>query len=125
MVCTHASNIWPPTALTGYFQGGVPAHGLPEVVPGHAHVAAFVGLAAASVGDAQEEEGAGGQQHAVGARVLAVRLHALAVFVPFHRGRRPTLCLAVECGRLPFGHDEVRGVLHDAGRGVFLAETGP
>lgn len=99
--------------------------GLAQIVPGHAHVAAVVGLAAASVHDAQEEEGPAGQQHAVGARVVAVRLHALPVLVPFHRGGRPALCLAVEGGWFPFGHNEVRGVLHDAGREVFLAKTRP
>ena len=97
-------------------------HSLAEVVPRHAHVAPVVGLAAAAVDDAQEEERAAGQQHAVGARVVPVRLHPLAVLVPLHRGSGAPLRLAVEGGRLPLGHDQVRGVLHDPGRSVLLTQ---
>ena len=99
------------------------AAGLSQVVAGHAHVAAVVGLAAAAVHDAQEEERAAGQQHALGAGVVPVRLHPLPVLVPLHRGGGPALRLAVEGGRLPLGHDEVRGVLGDAGGEVLLAQA--
>ena len=109
--------------LTGHLQRGVVAAGLPQVVARHAHVAAVVGLAAAAVHDAQEEERAAGQQHALGARAVPVRLHPLPVLVPLHRGGGPALRLAVEGGRLPLGHDEVRGVLGDAGREVLLAQA--
>ena len=99
--------------------------GLAQIVSGHAHVAAVVGLAPPPVDDAQEEERPAGQQHAVGAGVVAVRLNALPIFGPFHRGGRTALGLTVEGGGFPFGYDEVRGVLHDARREVFLAKTRP
>jgi hypothetical protein len=73
--------------------------------------------------DTQEEEGAAGQQHAVGTGVVPVCLHPLPVLVPLHRGGGTPLRLAVEGGRLPLGHDEVRGVLHDPRRGVILTQT--
>ena len=91
-----------------------------KVVSGHAHVGALVRLAAAAVDDAKEEERAAGQQHALRAWVVAVRLHALAVLVPLHRRCGPALRLAVEGGRLTLGHDQVRGVLHYPGSEVFL-----
>ncbi len=98
---------------------------LAQIVSGHAHVAAIVGLAPSSVDDAQEEEGPAGQQHAMGAGVVAVRLNALPIFVPFHRRGRAALCLTVKSSWFPFGHNEVRGVLHNAGREVLLAKTRP
>lgn len=109
------------TGLTGHFQGCIVANRLTQIVSGHTHVAAIVRFAPASVHDAQEEQRAGGQQHAVRTRVVAVRLDALPVFVPFHRGGWPALCFTVEGGGFPFGHNEVRGVLNNAGREVFLA----
>lgn len=97
---------------------------LAQIVSGHAHVAAIVWLAPSSMDDPQEEEGSAGEQHTMRAGVVAVCLNALSVFVPLHRRGRTALSLAVESGRLPFGHNEVRRVLHDAGREVFLAKTG-
>lgn len=88
-------------ARTGYFQRGVATDGLPQVVASHADVDALVGFAATAVDNAQEEERAAGQQHAVRAWVVPVRLHALPVLVPLHHGQRPALRLAVQRGRLP------------------------
>ncbi|TNN86761.1 hypothetical protein EYF80_002944 [Liparis tanakae] len=92
-------------------EGSVVTDRLAQIVSGHAHVAAVVRLAPSSVDDTQEEEGAAGQQHAVGAGVVAVRLDALPVFGPLHRRGRTALGLTVESGRLPFGDDEARGRL--------------
>lgn len=114
-----------PAALTCYFQRRVVTDRLAQIVAGHTHVAAVVGFAPPAVDDAQEEEGAGGEQHAVRAGVVKVGLDVLAVFVPFHCRRRAALRLAVESCWFPFGHDEVRGVLYDLGREVFLAKTRP
>lgn len=74
---------------------------------------------------AQEEERAAGQQHAVGTRVIPVRLHALAVLVPLDGRDGPALRLAVEGGGFPLGYDQIRGVLHDPGGAVFIAWPGP
>lgn len=86
--------------LTGYFQRGISANGLSQVIAGNASVNTLVGFAAASVNDAQEKKGAARQQHAVGSRVILISFNVLAVFIPLHRGRGPTLCLAVQGGRL-------------------------
>lgn len=110
--------------LTSHLQRGIPAGGFTQVVPGHADIDALVRLAAAAVHNAEEEEGAAGQQHAVGAGVLMVRLHALSVFVPLHGGRRAALRPAAQRGRLTPGHQQVRGVLHDAGCGVLQPRVG-
>ena len=110
--------------LTCNFQRGIATDGFSEVVSGHADVRPFVRFAASAMDYSQEEQGAAGQQHAVGARIVLVRLHPLSVLVPLHGGRGPPLGLAVEGGRLALGHDQVGGVLHDAGRGVLLPQTG-
>ena len=98
---------------------------LAQIVSGHTHIAAIVGLAPSSMDDAQKEEGPAGQQHTVGTGVVTVRLNTLPIFVPFHCGGWTALCLAVESGWFPLGHNEVRRVLHNAGREVFLAKTRP
>lgn len=105
--------------LTGDVQRGVATDGLPQVVAGHAGVDALVRFAAPSVHDAEEEERAAGQEHAVGAGIVPVRLHALAILVPLYGGGGPALRFAVQGRRLPLGHYQVRGVLRDPGRTVF------
>lgn len=110
--------------LTGYFQGCIVTDRLAQIVSCHTHVTAVVGLAPPSVDDTQEEEGAAGQQHALRAGIIPVRFHPLAILVPLHRRGRPPLRFAVERGGLPLGDDQVRGVLHDPGCGVLLAQTG-
>lgn len=59
----------------------------------------------------------------MGAGVVTVRLNALPVFIPFHRGDRTAFCFTVESGGFPFGYDEVRRVLNNAGRRIFLTKT--
>lgn len=111
--------------LTGDVERGVATDGLPQVVAGHAGVDALVRFAPASVHDAEEEEGAAGQEHAVGAGVVPVRLHALAILVPLYGGRGPALRFAVQGRRLPLGHYQVRGVLRDPRRAVFIPRPRP
>lgn len=86
--------------LTGYFQRRVSANSLSEVIAGNTSVNTLIWFAAASMNDAQEKQRARGQQHAVGAWIVSIRLHMLAVFVPHHCGRGPTICLAVQGRRL-------------------------
>lgn len=105
--------------LTGNVERGVAADGLPQVVARDAGVDALVRFASASVHDAEEEERAAGQEHAVRAGVVPVRLHALAILVPLYAGGGPALRLAVQGGRLPLGHDQVRRVLRNPRRAVF------
>lgn len=112
-------------ALTSYFQGCIVTDRLAQIISGHTDVAAVVWLAPTSVNDAQEEEGSAGQQHAVGARVVSVRLNALAIFIPFHCRGWTALCLTVERGWFPFRHNQIRGVLYNPGWEVFLSETRP
>lgn len=69
--------------------------------------------------DAEEEERAAWQEHAMRAGVVLVRLHALAILVPLYGGGRPALGFAVKGGGLPLGHDQVRGVLGDPRGAVF------
>lgn len=59
----------------------------------------------------------------MGTRVVPIRFHPFAVFVPLHRGRGPALGLAVEGGGFALGHDQVGGMLHDAGWVVLLPQT--
>lgn len=75
--------------------------------------------------DAQEEEGAAGQEHAVGPGVVFVRLNALAILVPLYAGSGSALGLAVEGGGLPLGHDQIRGVLRNPRCAVFKPCPGP
>lgn len=105
--------------LTGNVERGVAADGLPQVVARDAGVDALVRFASASVHDAEEKERAAGQEHAVGAGVVPVRLHTLAILVPLYGGGGPALRLAVQGGRLPLGHDQVRRVLRNPRRAVF------
>lgn len=112
-------------SLTSNIQRSVAADGLSQVVPGDAGVDALVRFAPAAVHYAQEEERAAGQQHAVGTRVIPVRLHALAVLVPLDGRDGPALRLAVEGGGFPLGYDQIRGVLHDPGSAVFITRPGP
>lgn len=109
-------------ALTCYFQRGIVAHCLSQVVAGNADVGTFVRLAPSSVDDAQEEKGATGQQHALGAGIVPVCFHPLTIFVPLHCWSWPPLRLTVERGRLPFGYDQVRWVLYNPRWGVLLAQ---
>lgn len=95
-----------------------------QIVSGYAHIRALIWFAAAAVNYSQEEEGAAGQQHAVRTRVVPVGLHPLSILVPLHGGRGPPLGLAIEGGRLALRNDQVRGMLHDAGRVIFLPQTG-
>lgn len=95
-------------------QCGVVADGAAVDVGGVAVVDAHVGLGVLVVDDAQEEELAAVEEHAVGGRTVSRRQHALAIAVPRDRGRGIPLRLAVELGRLVLGHVVVRGVFHDA-----------
>lgn len=104
--------------LTCHLQRRVAADGFAKVVPCHAHVDALVRLAPPPVDDSQEEERAAGQDDAMGPGVLSHRLDTFAVFVPLQNGGRPSLRLAVECGRLALGHDQVGRVLGDPRRRV-------
>lgn len=110
-------------ALTGYFQRGVVAHCLPQVVAGNTNVGTFIRLASPSVDDAQKEEGAAGEQHALRAGIVPVGLHPFAIFVPLHSRGWPTLRLTVESGGFPLGDDQIRRVLDNPGWGVLLTET--
>lgn len=69
--------------------------------------------------DAQEEEGAAGQEHAVRTGVVLVCLHTLPIFVPLYGGSGPALRLAVERGGLPFGDNQIRGVFRYPRSAVF------
>lgn len=111
--------------LTGYFQRGISANGLSKVIAGNTSVNTLVGFAAASVDDAQEKKGAAWQQHAVGTGVVLISFNVLAVFIPLHRGRGPTLRLAVQGGRLTLRHDQIRGILHYPGGSILQTWTGP
>lgn len=115
----------PQTPLTGYFQRCIPAYSLAQVVPGHADVHPLIRLAPPAVHNAQEKEGATGQQHAMGTGVLFVCLHPLAIFVPLYYWGGAPLSFAVERSWLPLGDYEVRGVFYYPGRGVFKPRTGP
>lgn len=106
------------TPLTCHLQRCVAADGFAQVVARHAHVDALVRFAPPPVNNSQEEERAAGQDDAVGSGVLSYRLHAFAIFVPLQYRGRPPLCLAVECGRLALGHNQVRRVLGDPRRRV-------
>lgn len=55
----------------------------------------------------------------MGPDVVSIRFHALAISVPFHHRGRSTLGLAVDCGRLALGHNQVGRVLYDS-RGTVL-----
>lgn len=99
------------------------ADGLSEIVASHADVRALVRFAPTSVNYFQEEQRSGGKEHAMGARVVPIRFHPLAIFVPLHRGRGASLGLAVERSGFALGYDQVGGVLHDAGRVVVLPQT--
>lgn len=105
--------------LTGHLQRCVPTDRFTEVVSGDTHVHAFIGFAPPSVNNPEEEEGSAGQEHAVGARVLSVRLHSLAILVPLHHRSRSAFSFTVEGGRLAFGHDQVRWVFYDARSCIF------
>lgn len=93
--------------LTCDLQRGIAADGFAQVIPRYAHVHPFVGLAAPSVNDSEEEEGAAGEEHTVGPRILSVCFDSLAVFVPLHHGGRPTFGLTVQSGGLTLGNNEV------------------
>ena len=112
-------------ALTGYIERSIATNGLPQVVAGDTGVDALVWFAPASVHDAEEEEGAAGQQHAMRPGVIFVGLNALAVLVPLHAGDGSALSFAVESGGLPFGDDQIRGVLHNPRRAVLGPWPGP
>lgn len=112
-------------SLTGNIQWSVTTNGLSQVVAGHTGVDALVWFAAAAVHDAEEEERAAGQQHAVRPGVIFVRLHSLAVLIPLDAGRGSALGLAVEGGRLPLGDDQIRGVLRNPRCAVFKPCPGP
>lgn len=75
--------------------------------------------------DAQEEEGAAGQEHAVRAGVIFVRLHALTILIPLNARGGAALRLAVEGGGLPLGDDQIRGVFHNPRCAVFKPCPGP
>lgn len=109
--------------LTCYFQGGVTTHGFSEVVAGHTDIRSFVWFAPAAVNYSQKEEGAGGQQHAMGSRVIFVCLNPLAIFVPLHRRHGSPLSLAVEGSGFALGNYQVGRMLHDAGWRIFLSQT--
>lgn len=91
--------------LTCDLQRGITADGLAQVIPRYAHVYPFVGLAAPSVNDSEEEEGAAGEEHAVRAWILTVRFDSLAIFVPLHHRGRPTFGLTVQRGGLALGNN--------------------
>lgn len=114
-ICWKKYGYIPGSGLTGNSKRRVPALGLPESVDSFAPVHPRVGLLPA-VGHAQEEQSAGGQQDAMGARVLRRRAQGRAVLVPRDRGLGLARRLAVERGRLVSGHHRVDGVLGDAGR---------
>lgn len=122
---TCAAEIATYAALTSYFQRSVVAHCLSQVVAGYTNVGTFVRLAPTSVDDAQKEEGAAGEQHALRTGIVPIRFHPFAIFVPLHSWGWPTLRLTVESGGFPLGNDQVRRVLNNPGRRVLLAETGP
>lgn len=81
--------------LTGNVERGIAADGLPQVVAGDAGVDTLVRFASASMHNAKEEERAAGQEHAVRAGIVPVRLHALAILVPLYGRGGPALRLAV------------------------------
>lgn len=111
-------------ALTGYFQRGVVAHCLSQVVASNTDVRTFIRFTPPSMDDAQEEERATGKKHALRTGIVPVRFHPLSILVPLHCRGWPPLCFTVESGGLPFGYDQVRGMLHNPGWGVLLAQTG-
>lgn len=71
----------------------------------------------------QEEKRASGKQHAVRTWVIFVSFHPLSILVPLHCRGWPPLCFTIESGRLPFGYNQVRRVLHNSRWGVLLAQT--
>lgn len=75
--------------------------------------------------NAQEEEGATGQEHAMRPGVVSVGFHTLAILVPLYTGRGSALCLTVEGGRLPLGDDQIGGVLRNPRSAVFKPWPGP
>lgn len=81
--------------LTCDLQRGITADSFAQVIPCYAHVHPFVGLAAPSVNYSEKKEGAAGEEHTVGARILPVCFNSLAIFIPLHRGGRPTFGLTV------------------------------
>lgn len=110
--------------LTGYFQRCITADSFSQVVPGHADIGSLVRFAPSSMNDAKEEKWATEQQHALWSGIVPVCFNTLSILVPLHRWGRPPLCFTVESGRLPFGNNQVRWVLHNPGWGVLLAQTG-
>lgn len=109
--------------LTCDLQRGITADGFAQVIPRYAHIHPFVGLAAPSVNDSEEEEGAAGEEHTVGPRILPVCFDSLAIFVPLHHGGRPTFCFTVQSGGLTLGNNEVWGVFDNPWRSIL--QPGP
>lgn len=104
--------------LTCHFQRRIATDCLAQVVARHTHVDTFVRFASPAVDNSQEEEGATGQEHPVGSRVLSIGLDAFAVFVPFHHWSRPSFGLTVEGGWLTLGHDQIRRMFYDPRRSI-------
>lgn len=98
--------------LTSYLQGGIPADSLTQVVSSDTNIHAFIRFTPPSMHDAQEKEGATGQQHAMRPGVFLVRLHPLTIFVPLNDGRGPPFSFAVECRWFPLGYNEVGRMLY-------------